>query len=61
MEVLMKIPDEFHNQLTSVAYRAGVSKVEAIMMGIELLERLVDADKQGKTFVTVDKDLGKKE
>lgn len=47
--------EEFDNQLTSVAYRAGLSKSEAIMAGIDLLERLVDADSQGKVIAFVEK------
>jgi hypothetical protein len=55
MKYLLTIPEEFDNQITSVAYRAGVSKIKAIMMGIELLERLVDSEKVGKTFIIADK------
>jgi hypothetical protein len=49
------LSEEFDNQLTSVAYRAGLSRIEAIMAGIDLLERLVEADSQDKEIAFVEK------
>lgn len=55
MKYLLTIPEEFDNQITSVASSAGGSKMVAVKIGIELLERLVDAEKAGKEFIIADK------
>lgn len=51
----LKTDEEFIDRLNKVATASGLTKVEAIKAGIDLLERLVEADKQGKEFVLVDK------
>ena len=45
----------FIEKLERVSSAAGLTKPEAIGAGIELLERLVEADKQGKEFALVSK------
>ncbi len=46
---------EFIDKLASVSQRSGLSKPEAIGAGIELLERLVEADREGKEIAFVEK------
>ncbi len=50
-----KATEEFIERLYRVSIAAGVTLGEAIAAGIGLLERLVEADKQGKEFALVDK------
>jgi hypothetical protein len=45
----------FIEKLERVSSAAGLTKAEAIGAGIDLLERLVEADKQGKEFALVSK------
>jgi hypothetical protein len=45
----------FIEKLERVSTAAGLTKEEAIRAGIDLLERLVEADKQGKEFALVSK------
>lgn len=51
----LRTSEEFIERLTKVSMAAGLSKPEAINAGIALLERLVEADKEGKEFTLVDK------
>jgi hypothetical protein len=51
----LRTDEEFIDRLNRVATASGLTKPEAIGAGIELLERLVEADKQGKEFALVDK------
>ena len=53
--VEFKASPDFVYRLERVAAAAGLTTAEAIGAGIELLERLVEADKQGKEFITVNK------
>lgn len=46
---------EFMNKLDSVARRSGLSTAEAIVAGINLLEKLAEADEQGKEIAFVSK------
>jgi hypothetical protein len=46
---------EFTEKLNRVSRESGLSKPEAIVAGIELLDRLVQADKEGKEFAIVSK------
>ena len=51
----LRTDEEFIERLDRVSIAAGLTKPEAIWAGIDLLERLVEADKQGKEFALVDK------
>jgi hypothetical protein len=42
-----KTTQDFLDRLSSVSSAAGMSKPEAIVAGIELLEKLVEADRRG--------------
>ncbi len=48
--------DEFMERLSSVSRRAKLSKPEALGAGIELLERLIEADEEGKEIIFVSKE-----
>ena len=51
----LTVDEDFVDKLTRVADASSMTKPEAIMAGINLLERLVEADKQGKEFAIVEK------
>lgn len=51
----LRVDEEFIDRITKVADDADISRVDAIILGIDLLERLVEADKQGKEFMLVNK------
>jgi hypothetical protein len=51
----LRTDEEFIDRLAKVATASGLTKPQAIGAGIALLERLVEADKQGKEFTLVDK------
>jgi hypothetical protein len=51
----LKTDEEFIDKLCRVSTAAGLTKAQAIGVGIDLLERLVEADKQGKEFALVPK------
>lgn len=51
----LRTDQEFMEKLDRVATRAGLTKPEAIGAGINLLERLVEANKEGKEFALVDR------
>lgn len=46
---------DFIERLTFVSQGSGMTKPEAISAGIELLEKLVEADKEGKEIAFVPK------
>lgn len=47
--------EEFMDKLASVSHKAGLSKPEALGAGIDLLEKLVEADAEGKEIVFVER------
>tara|TARA_R110000868_G_scaffold409249_1_gene694427 strand:- start:98 stop:328 length:231 start_codon:yes stop_codon:yes gene_type:complete len=47
--------ENFIDRLTYVAYGAGMTKMEAFVAGISLLEQLVAADKEGKEIAFIPK------
>lgn len=49
---------DFIERLERVSAAAGLTMAQAIGAGIDLLERLVEADKRGKEFALVDKQNG---
>ena len=51
----LRTDEEFIDRLTKVSIASGLTKPEAIGAGIDLLERLVEADRKGKEFALVDK------
>jgi hypothetical protein len=51
----LRTDEEFIDRLTKVSIASGLTKSEAIGAGIDLLERLVEADRKGKEFALVDK------
>lgn len=51
----LQISDEFKEKLSFVSRKAGLTQPEAIAAGIDLLERLIDADTQGKEIAFVEK------
>jgi hypothetical protein len=55
LRVEFKASPDFVYRLKRVAADAGLTAAEAIGVGVELLERLVEADKQGKGFIIVNK------
>ena len=46
---------EFIEKLNKVSRESGLSKPEAIGAGIDLLERLIEAEREGKEFALVNK------
>ena len=53
----LRTDEEFIDRLTKVSIASGLTKPEAIGAGIDLLERLVEADRKGKEFALVDKGI----
>ena len=53
----LRTDEEFIDRLTKVSIASGLTKLEAIGAGIDLLERLVEADRKGKEFALVEKRL----
>ena len=47
--------EDFIERLTTVSQDSGMTKSEAINAGISLLEKLVEADKEGKQIAFVPK------
>ncbi len=47
----LKTDEEFIDRLTKVSIASGLTKSEAIGAGIDLLERLVEADRKGKSLL----------
>lgn len=51
----LRVSEEFASKLSRVSRDSGLTELQSILAGIELLERLVEAEKQGKKFTLVDK------
>ena len=56
----LRADEEFMEKLDRVARSARLSKPDALGAGIDLLERLVNADREGKEFALVDKEKKQK-
>ena len=52
----LRTDHEFIEKLNRVSRDSGLSKPEAIGAGIDLLERLIQAEREGKEFALVTKD-----
>lgn len=51
----LRTDEDFIERLDRISKLSGLSKPQAIGAGIELLEKLIYADKEGKEFALVDK------
>lgn len=52
---MLRVSEEFAYKLSRVSRESGLTELQSILVGIELLERLVEAEKHGKGFALVDK------
>jgi hypothetical protein len=55
-QFIITFNDEAMNKWTSAAYRSGLTKMEVILAGLDLFERLLDAEARGQEFLCVDKE-----
>jgi hypothetical protein len=55
-QFIITFNDEAMNKLSSAAYRSGLTKMEVILAGLDLFERLLDAEARGQEFLCVDKE-----
>jgi hypothetical protein len=55
-QFIITFNDKVWNQLSSAAYRSGLTEVEVIHGGLYLFERLLDAEARGQEFLYVDKE-----
>lgn len=54
-QFIITFNDKDWNRLSSAAYRSRLTEREVIQAGLDLFERLLDAEARGQEFLCVDK------